>query len=532
MAEEYSFDDEVYAMIVRASVNLLLEEPFFGTLVGSLDLVLCDNKSNSWCTTAATDGKFVYFNRDFVLSLEPRQLMFVLAHEVLHCLYDHLGRRQGRDPKIWNIANDLMVNYTLYQNKIGQMPPHGLYDERFNDEMHSEEIYEFLQKNAQEIEMFMQKGMKVLDQHLDLAPEELGGDDDDDDDDGNQQDGGQKQKKKKGQQGQGGDDGDEEGSGGQGGDDGEDGDQDGEGSGGGDDGDEDGQGGGKGGKQKKSKGQNGDGDGDDGDGDDEGDGDGYNARVTVIGPDGKPRLTRAEADEVRERMRGVAVQAMQAALATAGNVPMSIRKRLQDLIEPKMDWRALLDSHLRSALKDDFTFMRLSRRDFGGGFVLPAQDVLECVEVDIALDVSGSMTDEMVRDILSEVKGIMETFPDFKLRVIQFDTTVHYFKEFTPHNLDDIHDVERAAHGGTRFECVWEYWKKNDIEPHKGVMFTDGYPCDGWGDPQFCDMLFVIHGNGKKANIKAPYGQTAYYEAPQETVQAAAWLRDGMKMAA
>jgi hypothetical protein len=154
--------------------------------------------------------------------------------------------------------------------------------------------------------------------------------------------------------------------------------------------------------------------------------------VTVLGKDGKPKLTKAEIDEVQQRIRGVAVQAMQAALATAGNVPMSIRKRLQDLIEPKMDWRALLDSHLRSAQKDDYTFNRMSRRDWATGLILPAQDVLETVEVDIALDVSGSMTDEMVRDILSEVKGIMETFADFRLRVLQFDTKVYGFKEFTP----------------------------------------------------------------------------------------------------
>jgi predicted metal-dependent peptidase len=197
---DYSFEDEVYAIIVKASVNLLLEEPFFGTLVGSLDLIITDHLSNSWCTTAATDGKHIYFNRDFVLSLTPRGVMFVLAHEVLHCLYDHLGRRQSRDPKIWNIANDLMVNYTLFQNKIGEMPPHALYDERFNDEMHSEEIYEILDKNRQEIQMFMQKGMKVLDQHLDPAPEELS--DGDDDDDGDQQ---------QNQQGQGQDDGDGDG---------------------------------------------------------------------------------------------------------------------------------------------------------------------------------------------------------------------------------------------------------------------------------------------------------------------------------
>lgn len=450
-AEAYSFDDPVYAMIVKANIHLLLNQPFFGQLVSRLDLELCDDKSGQWCRTAATDGNKLYFNRDFVKSMSPKELLFVLGHEVLHCLYDHLGRRQGREPDLWNMANDYIVNYTLKQHRLGEMPSHGLYDERFTDEMTSEEVYAILKKNSVEIKM-------TLDQHLEAA---AANDDDDGDDDG---------------QSSGGD---------QSGDD--DGDQDGDGSGDGDP--KNGNGGGQGGKETK---------------------------ITVTGKDGPPKLTKEELDSVRNKLKAAAIQAMQA--AGAGNVPAAIRKRLGDLIEPKMDWRALLDSHLRSALKDDFTFRRPSRREFGGGIIMPAQDVLEVVEVDCALDVSGSMSDEMVRDIMSEVKGIMQTFPDFKLRVWQFDTKVVGFKEFTPHNIDEIDEYERQAGGGTMFECNWEFMKKNDIEPHRFVMFTDGYPGNSWGDPEYCDTLFVIHGSTK---IKAPFGVTAYYEAPEKLAEAA-----------
>lgn len=452
------FDDPIYAAIVKANIHLLLNEPFFGQLVSRLDLELCDDKNGSWCQTAATDGNKLYFNRDFVKSLSPKELLFVLGHEVLHCLYDHLGRRQGRDPKIWNMANDYIVNYTLKSHRLGEMPSHGLWDERFTDDMSSEEVYAILQKNTTEVEMTINMGKGLIDQHLDADNSQ----DDDEDGDGQQQSGS--------------------------GQDDDDGDGDGDGKDGKDGKDKDGNGGG--GQQK--------------------------VRVKVTGKDGPPKLTKKELDEVRNKLKAAAIQALQA--AGAGSVPESIRKRLADLIEPKMDWRSLLDSHLRSALKDDFTFKRLSRRDLGGGFILPAQDVLEVVEVDVALDVSGSMSDEMVRDIMSEVKGIMQTFPDFKLRVWQFDTQVSGYKEFTPHNLDDIYNYERTGCGGTMFECNWEFMKQNDIEPHRFVMFTDGYPCGSWGDANYCDTLFVIHGNTK---IKAPFGQTAYYEKPELLAEAA-----------
>jgi predicted metal-dependent peptidase len=432
----HDFNDPIYASIVKANIHLLLNEPFFGQLVSRLDLELCDDKNGSWCNTAATDGSKLYFNRDFVKSLTPKELLFVLGHEVLHCLYDHLGRRQGRDPQIWNMANDYIVNYTLKQHRLGEMPSHGLYDERFTDEMTSEEVYAILKKNSVEIKM-------TLDQHIEAAS----GDDESDDEGGSSA---------------------------------------------------------------------GDGDGDEGEGNEGKGKGGQEVKVTITGKDGPPKLTKKELDDVRNKLKAAAIQAMQA--AGAGNVPEAIRKRLAELIEPKMDWRSLLDSHIRSALKDDFTFKRLSRRDFGGGFILPAQDVLEVVEVDVALDVSGSMSDEMVRDIMSEVKGIMETFPDFKLRVWQFDTQVSGYKEFTPHNLDDIYEYERTGCGGTMFECNWQFMKDNDIEPHRFVMFTDGYPCGSWGDSNYCDTLFVIHGNTK---IKAPWGQTAYYEAPELLAEAA-----------
>ena len=126
--EDYSLDDPVYAAIMQAKIHLMLFQPFFGQLVSRMDVELCDN--DSWCNTAATDGRKLYFNRDFTSRLSKAEIVFVLAHEIPHCLYDHLGRRRGRDPKLWNMANDYAVNYTLVSEKIGQMPSMGLYDAR------------------------------------------------------------------------------------------------------------------------------------------------------------------------------------------------------------------------------------------------------------------------------------------------------------------------------------------------------------------------------------------------------------------
>ena len=51
--------------------------------------------------------------------------------------------------------------------------------------------------------------------------------------------------------------------------------------------------------------------------------------------------------------------------------------------------------------------------------------------------------------------------------------------------------------------------KENEIDPTQFVMFTDGYPCGSWGDPDYCDTVFIIHDN---PTTEAPFGITAHYE--------------------
>ena len=80
---------------------------------------------------------------------------------------------------------------------------------------------------------------------------------------------------------------------------------------------------------------------------------------------------------------------------------------------------------------------------------------------------------------------------------------------FRSENLESITDYEVQGGGGTDFDCVFDYFKEEQIEPKRHVMFTDGYPCGSWGDEHYCDTVFIIHGNDK---IVPPFGQYAYYE--------------------
>src|ERR1017187_4810310 len=100
--------DPVVKEIEAARIKMIIEWHIFGSIVLHLEL-----KEVDWCPTAATDGKYFYYNREFVKKLDKAQLLFLTAHEILHCIYDHIFRKGSRDKDLWNMAADFIVNWTL-----------------------------------------------------------------------------------------------------------------------------------------------------------------------------------------------------------------------------------------------------------------------------------------------------------------------------------------------------------------------------------------------------------------------------------
>src|SRR5262249_20793082 len=96
--------------LTRARTQILLSQPFFGTLCLRLKLIA------GAVPTMATDGQRIVYAPAFVNSLQPAELEAVLAHEVLHCALGHHCRRGQRDPRLWNEAADLAINPLLVAN--------------------------------------------------------------------------------------------------------------------------------------------------------------------------------------------------------------------------------------------------------------------------------------------------------------------------------------------------------------------------------------------------------------------------------
>lgn len=95
--------------------------------------------------TACTDGKYIKFNPEFFNNLHDDEAIFLLAHEIMHVALLHMYRRGDRDPEIWNMAADYVINAELIRAGL-KMPEGGLYNSFFYG-WTTESVYDYLIKN-------------------------------------------------------------------------------------------------------------------------------------------------------------------------------------------------------------------------------------------------------------------------------------------------------------------------------------------------------------------------------------------------
>ena len=407
-------DREARERLVTARIGLLLKQPFFGNLATRLKLVNADE----WCPTAATDGRNFYYNSRFIMMLSgEKECEFLFGHEVLHCVYEHIGRRVDNDhqAQLSNIAADYCVNGDLVQHKVGEMitTVPCLHDTKYYG-WNYERVYDDLYENAEKVDI-KDLAEQLLDEHLENEESTTS--------------------------------------------------------------------------------------------EDSGDGAGKDKKEEEGQGNSRPKLSKQELQDIKDELKEAVVSA--AKQTGAGNLPNNVKRIIQEITEPKMNWKELLRQQLESTQKSDYTFARPSRRGWHMDAILPGNDVEEMIDISVALDMSGSISDEQARDFLSEVKGITEEFNNYKIHIFCFDTDTYNPQDFTSENLDDIVEYEPQGGGGTDFECMFKYLKDNEISPKRLVVFTDGYPFGTWGDANYCETVWIVHGNN---NPNPPFGQWAIYE--------------------
>lgn len=109
--------------IARAKSVLILDQPFFASLLFSMDII-----EDSSVKTMATNGEEIRYNPEFLESMTDGETVFVMAHETMHAVLQHMHRRGTRNHNRYNIAADYVINDLLVKEKIGTMPKGCLLD--------------------------------------------------------------------------------------------------------------------------------------------------------------------------------------------------------------------------------------------------------------------------------------------------------------------------------------------------------------------------------------------------------------------
>ena len=174
---------EVLDRIIVARIGLLLRHPFFGNMATRLRIIAADD----WLGTAAVDGRNLYYNTQFFNAMNNKEIEFVVAHEILHMVFDHIGRRGDRNPMIYNISADYIVNNTLVRDRIGTIPSIvSCYQDFKYEDWTSEEVYDDVYEQAKKNgEEYLKQLGEMLDEHLDMDADDEGSSDGDIGEDGN-----------------------------------------------------------------------------------------------------------------------------------------------------------------------------------------------------------------------------------------------------------------------------------------------------------------------------------------------------------
>lgn len=224
---------------------------------------------------------------------------------------------------------------------------------------------------------------------------------------------------------------------------------------------------------------------------------------------GQKKLTKGEIEQNSKEFKKLIVEAYQRAKMAGYNLG-GIEQMIGELINPRINWKQLLTASIQSLFKNDMTWMRPSRRNISRGVILPTMTWQDTVDICISIDTSGSISDEQRVEFLSEISGILEYYPSFKLKMWCFDTSVHAFKEYDQSNIKDLVNYVPGGGGGTDIGCNFEFMKEKDIKPKQFICMTDGYNCSpSWGDENYCPTTWIIHSNSKP---QVPFGRWAIFE--------------------
>jgi len=194
----------------------------------------------------------------------------------------------------------------------------------------------------------------------------------------------------------------------------------------------------------------------------------------------------ADRSQAEAEMRVQVAQAAQAA-KMCGKTSVHLEKFIDGALKPKVDWRNVLRNFITAKVKVEYTFARPKRRFIAEDIFLPSLGGESMGEILIAIDQSGSVTEQEVLEFKSEIMAIQQDVKPAKIHVFYFDSEVQHIEAYGP---DDELDIRRYACGGTAFSPIFRKAYDMDLDPACCVVLTD-LCCADFGPPPHYPVLWV-----------------------------------------
>ena len=152
-----------------------------------------------------------------------------------------------------------------------------------------------------------------------------------------------------------------------------------------------------------------------------------------------------------------------------------IREEIELSRSSSINWQALLRSWLTERVKSDWSTYPFAKKHLWRGIYLPSVGVQAPGHIVFAIDTSGSMSQNDIADIASEVRSLRDIFHS-KLTVLQSDTKIHSIEEYDADDPTPIPQKTKVrGRGGTDFRPVFDFVKDSDDAPQLVIYATDGF---------------------------------------------------------
>jgi len=436
--------------IIRAKIKLQKEKPFWAFLLSYLNFH--EDKTIKTGTMGVDYKGNVFYSKDFVESLNDEELKGVLAHELGHIILNHLKRGKGKDGELFNVACDIVVNNLLVND--GFILPKGSLIPDSNEltiTFMGKEIVikDINKKSAEEVYLILKKHIK------DLVKNEI----------------------KKLLQGKECNIEIEEGKG-------------------------------KGGgitidvddlnlsEKEKEK---------------------LKEKLKEINKELNNKLKSQdkhirgkgkgkESEKIEKEWKKRISEAVNYA-KMRGNLPAGLERFVEELLEGKINWKQILNRYLTNNLFSDFSFKRPSKRSQAVGVYLPSA-VKENVDVVVSVDTSGSISDEELKEFLSEMVAMARTYSNIQMTIIVNDCEIKNVYPVHNGSIKKIEEISKklTGGGGTSHIPVFDWVVENKKDCKVLINFTDGYTEFPERKQWNFDVIWVITKEGcDEKNI--PFGK-------------------------